>query len=127
MPEARGDFDVTLTPATEDEGASGVQRLLIAKSFTGDLTGISAGQMLSVTTPMEGSAAYVALETVTGTLGGRTGTFSLRHSGLMDRGDPFLSVDVVPDSATDELEGLRGTMSIEIDADGHHYRFEHTL
>ena len=76
---------------------------------------------------MEGSAGYVALEQVTGTLHGRTGTFYLQHSGTMDRGAPTLSVTVVPDSGTGALTGLTGRMNIIIEAGAHPYEFDYTL
>ena len=51
----------------------------------------------------------------------------LQHTGLMDRGTPSLSVVVVPDSGTGELEGLAGEFKINI-ADGKHsYEFIYRL
>jgi hypothetical protein len=95
------------------------------KVFAGDLTATSKGEMLSVGTPIKGSAVYVAIERVTGTLGRRRGSFCLHHTGIMNRGAPSLTISVVPDSGTDELVGLTGTMAIII-ADGKHsYEFEY--
>ena len=124
---ASGAFDVKLTPQTPDDKAAGVGRMTIDKQFHGDLEGTSKGVMLAVSTSVEGSAGYVALEQVSGTLRGRSGTFTLQHSGTMTRGVPQLSVTVVPDSGTGQLVGLAGRMSIQI-ADGKHsYDFEYTL
>lgn len=126
---ASGTFEVKLTPRTPDEEAesSSIGRLSISKQFHGDLEGTSTGQMLAVSTAVEGSAGYVAMEQVSGTLHGRRGTFALQHSGTMDKGAPQLSVTVVPDSGTEGLTGLSGRMSIEI-ADGKHsYLFEYEL
>jgi len=82
---------------------------------------------LAVMTDVKGSAGYVAMERVHGTLDGRSGTFALQHSGTMTRGEGQLSVTVVPDSGTGQLAGLSGTMSINI-ADGEHsYEFDYTL
>ena len=105
MARARGDFVVTLTPQSTDEitGASTLARLAIDKQFTGDLIGVSKGEMLSAGTPTKGSAGYVAIERVSGALHGRTGTFVLQHSGTMTRGSPELTVSVVPDSGSGEL------------------------
>ena len=81
----------------------------IDKRFHGDLEGASQGEMLSFMTGTKGSAAYVAgIEKVTGTLGGRKGTFVLAHNGTMNRGAPELRVAVVPDSGTGELTGISG-------------------
>jgi hypothetical protein len=76
---------------------------------------------------VKGSAGYVAMERVTGTLKGRTGSFVLQHSGTMTRGAPQLSVTVVPDSGTGQLTGLAGTMTIKINEGKHSYEFEYTL
>ena len=119
---AKGTFAVKLTPA---EGA--VTRMTIDKVFYGDLTGSSKGEMLAAMTPVKGSAGYVAIETVTGELAGRKGAFTLQHSGTMSGGKQELSVTVVPDSATGELAGLAGRMSIRIEGKEHFYEFTYSL
>ena len=99
----------------------------IDKQFHGDLEGTSQGQMLSAGTSTKGSAGYVAIERIAGTLHGRAGTFVLQHSGTMTRGAPELSVTVVPDSGTGQLVGLSGKLNIKI-ADGKHsYEFDYAL
>ena len=121
---AMGTFDVQLVPEPSDEY---VGRLAISKKFKGDLEAASSGQMLSTSTEVQGSAGYVAMERVSGTLGGRHGTFVLMHSGIMRRGSQHLAITVVPDSGTGELVGLSGSLAITI-ADGRHsYDFEYTL
>ncbi|HYO45575.1 MAG TPA: DUF3224 domain-containing protein, partial [Gemmatimonadota bacterium] len=97
------------------------------KRFHGDLEAVSKGQMLAAGTGVDGSAGYVAIEEVSGRLHGRSGTFLLQHSGTMTRGAPHLSVTVVPDSGTDQLAGLAGTMTIEIEDGNHSYEFDYTL
>jgi hypothetical protein len=100
----------------------------IDKQFHGELEGTSKGYMLSsAATVVKGSGGYVAMERVTGTLKGRSGSFVLQHSGTMNRGVPQLSVTVVPDSGTGQLTGLAGTMTIKIDAGKHSYEFEYSL
>jgi hypothetical protein len=126
---ASGTFEVALKPQTpynQDEGAT-LGRLSIDKQFHGDLEGISKGEMLSAGTAVEGSAGYVAIEQVAGTLHGRSGTFILQHNGSMTRGAPELTVTVVPDSGTGELVGLAGKMEIKITDGKHLYDFEYTL
>ncbi|HEX6642643.1 MAG TPA: DUF3224 domain-containing protein [Thermoanaerobaculia bacterium] len=125
----RGTFEVKMQPLPPYNDAEGATagRFALDKQFRGELEATSKGEMLTGGTVTKGSAGYVAIETVTGTLAGRNGTFMLQHSGTMDRGAPSLTIGVIPDSGTGELEGLRGTMSIEI-ADGQHrYTFEYTL
>jgi hypothetical protein len=122
---ATGTFEVKLTPqAAEGDGPG---RMLIDKQFHGDLDGRSIGQMLAHRTEVAGSAGYVAMEKVTGTLHGRAGSFVLQHSGAMNRGVAELSVTVVSDSGTGELAGLAGKMAIAIAEGKHSYEFEYTL
>lgn len=129
MTQASGEFDVKMTPQTPDDKSAGaaVGRFLLDKQFHGDLQANSKGEMLAVSTEVQGSAGYVAMEQVTGRLNGRSGSFALQHTGTMTRGAFQLSVTVVPDSGTDELVGLSGRMAIKIDEGKHSYEFEYTL
>ena len=122
---ARGTFDVVLTPVGAADAPVG--SMMIAKTFHGDLAGTSAGQMLAIRTATNGSAGYVAMERVTGTIAGRHGSFALQHSGTMDRGTPTLHVGVVPDSGTDALAGIAGTMDIVVSPGKHDYSFRYRL
>jgi hypothetical protein len=126
---ATGPFDVKLTPQPPDDGAEkpAVGRLRIDKQFHGDLEATSQGQTLAAGTAVQGSAGYVALELVSGTLAGRTGTFVLQHHGIMDRGTPQLAITVIPDSGTGELTGISGKMAIQIEGGKHSYDFEYSL
>jgi hypothetical protein len=123
---ATGTFEVTVTPqADEHATGAGLGRMTLDKVFQGDLTGTSRGQMLAAGTPVEGSAGYVAIERVEGTLAGRRGSFLLQHTGVMTRGAPALTVTVVPDSGTGDLVGLSGRMAIIIEGKKHSYEFEY--
>lgn len=101
--------------------------MTLDKKYHGDLDAASTGEMLTAGTPVKGSAGCVAVERVTGTLHGRRGSFALQHSGTMDRGAPTLSITVVPDSGTGELEGIAGSMSLTIDGTKHSFGFDYTL
>src|SRR4029077_16791107 len=122
-------FEVKLAPLSTDveSGGSSLARLSIDKQFRGDLEGTSKGEMLSAGTQVKGSAGYVAQERVTGTLGGRRGSFVLQHTGVMNRGAPGLTITVVPDSGTADLTGLSGTMTIIIEAGKHSYEFDYDI
>ena len=126
---AAGPFEVKLTPqTTSDQDNASLARMSIDKQFHGELEGTSKGEMLSAMTPVKGSAGYVAMEKVNGALNGRTGSFVLQHSATMNRGTPELSITVVPDSGTGELEGISGKMDIQIAPGGKHsYVFDYTL
>jgi hypothetical protein len=128
---AKGPFEVKLAPQKADNPqatGSGHGRMSIDKRFHGDLEATSQGEMLSIMTETKGSAAYVAIEKVTGALGARRGTFMLVHSGTMNRGEPRLDVLVVPDSGTGDLTGISGRMKIVIGPGGEHsYEMEYSL
>ena len=124
---AVGTFEVKLNP--QDEGAeAAVGRMTIDKQFQGDLVGTSKGQMLmAASESVKGSAGYVAIEKVTGTLNGRSGTFYLQHTGTMNRGAGELTITVIPDTGTDQLTDLRGRMNIIIEGGKHSYEFDYEL
>ena len=124
---AIGTFEVKLNP--QDDGPDApVGRMTIDKQFHGDLAGTSKGQMLMSSSPsVNGSAGYVAIERVTGTLNGRSGSFYLQHSATMTRGAGELTITVIPDSGTDELLGLQGNMNIIIAEGKHSYEFDYEL
>jgi hypothetical protein len=126
---ASGTFEVKMTAQTQQDQSLGptVGRFSLDKQFHGDLEGTSQGEMLAVGTAVNGSAGYVAMEQVTGTLNGRPGAFALQHSGTMTRGAPQLSVSVVPDSGTGELIGLSGKMTINIVDGKHLYEFDYEI
>ena len=128
MSKASGMFTVTLTALPFDGVPSEMfGRRSIEKQFQGALDATSQGMMLSAGTATRGSAGYVAIEQVTGVLDGRRGSFVLQHHATMNRGVPSLSIIVVPDSGTDALAGLSGTMAITITDGTHAYDFEYTL
>lgn len=125
-----GTFDVTLDPMdgyASGGGGINLGRMSIDKQFHGDLEATSRGEMLSAMTAVQGSAGYVAIEQVTGTLSGKEGSFVLQHFGMMDKGNDRLLLEVVPDSGTGELAGLRGEMRIDIKDGKHFYEFDYQL
>ena len=125
-----GTFEVSLNPLdcyTQGEDEINFGRMSIDKNFTGELSASSKGEMLSVMTPVKGSAGYVAIEQVSGTLSGRKGSFVLQHFGTINRGNDRLILEVVPDSGTSELSGLTGKMTINIEGGQHYYEFEYEL
>ncbi len=126
---AKGTFAVALQPLPFEgaDAGSKLGRASIDKQMSGDLVATTNGQMLSAMTDTKGSAGYVAIERVTGTLHGKRGTFVLQHTGIMNRGVPSLAVTVVPDSGTDELQGLEGEFAINIVDGKHYYEFAYRL
>jgi hypothetical protein len=129
MPFITGTFDVTLNPETLSDTAaqSGLGRLSLDKRYHGALDASAQGEMLSVRASVAGSAGYVALERVEGSLDGRHGSFYLQHSGTMTRGAPALSVTVVPDTGTEQLQGLSGSLAIRIEGGQHYYDFTYEI
>ncbi|SFM52739.1 DUF3224 domain-containing protein [Variovorax sp. OV329] len=126
---AEGSFNAEIKPQADPAAADGVSlgRLSLDKRFEGDLVATGQGQMLTAMTPVQGSAGYVAIERITGTLHGKQGSFVFQHTGTMTRGAQQLSITVVPDSGTGELAGLSGSFRLQI-VDGRHlYTFEYQL
>lgn len=124
---AAGPFEVKMTPQAPADG-HGHGRMVLDKTYHGELEATSKGEMLAAQGAVQGSAGYVAIEQVTGRIGDREGSFFLMHTGTMDRGQPSLSIMVIPDSGAGGLTGLKGTMTIEIGEGGaHHYGFDYDL
>ena len=125
-----GTFEVILNPLdVYFQGIDGIDfgRMSIDKTFNGDLNATSKGEMLSIKTSVSGSAGYVALEQVSGTLSENKGSFVLQHFGTMDKGDDRLILEILPDSGTDQLVGLTGKMTINIEDGQHYYELEYEL
>lgn len=129
--QAKGPFDVKLTPQKGDNPPaekSGVGRMSIDKQYHGDLEASGLGEMLAIRCATTGSAGYVAMERVSGTLQGRRGSFVLQHNATMTRGTPYQNIVVVPDSGSGDLERISGTMTVVIAEGGQHsYVFDYTL
>jgi hypothetical protein len=126
---AKGTFTVQLQPlqAYNTDENSLLGRMSIDKQFQGDVEGVSKGEMIAARTAINNSAGYVAIERVQGSIHGRTGAFVLQHSSTMNRGEATQNINVVPDSGTDELTGLTGSLTITIVEKQHYYDFEYSL
>ena len=129
MPQAQGTFEVKVAPLPPDDAtsATSISRYSLDKVYRGDLEGASAGEMIGAGNVASGSAGYVAVEQVTGTLHGKHGSFALQHSSTMDRGTFDMNIKVVPGSGTEQLAGIAGALTIIIEGKNHSYRFEYTL
>jgi len=127
MTTISGEFSVGMTAQDAEGQSPAIGRMLLDKQYHGALEARGAGQMLAIHGSMAGSAAYVALETVAGSLQGREGSFALVHQGRMNRGQPSLDISVVPDSGTGALAGLAGSMRIRVEGHQHFYDFEFSL
>ena len=127
---ATGTFDVKITPQASDLAPEGpnLGRMSLDKQFQGDLSGTAKGEMITAAgIAVKESAAYSAVERITGTLHGKQGSFALQHTGIMNRGTPTLNVTVVPDSGTAALAGLTGKMDIIIEGKLHKYVFDYEI
>ena len=128
--QATGMFEVKVKPLAEDEKVPGVAvgRMSIDKTFNGDIEGTSKGEMMTAGTQVKGSAGYVAVEIVTASIKGRSGTFTLLHHATMKQeGDFRMNIVVIPDSGTGGLVDLSGRMEIIIEGGKHSYKFDYTL
>jgi len=123
---AQGSFTVKVQPLTPAP-AEGISRYSIDKEIHGDLEATSKGEMFSAGDPRQGLAGYVAIETVTGTLAGKYGSFALQHMATMDKEGPKMNIVVVPGSGTGDLKGIAGIFTIHIDGGKHSYDLDYTL
>jgi hypothetical protein len=122
-----GTFEVKLAPQDDKSDDKSMGRMTIEKQWQGGLEGTSKGQMLTGGDVAKGSGAYVAIEKFTGTVGGRKGTLIFQHLGVMNRGATDLTITVVPDSGTDQLQGINGKLTIKMEGGKHLYDFEYTI
>lgn len=124
-----GAFNVTMTPTApaEHEGRTATGTMLLDKQYFGDLAATGKGTMLSAVTDTKGSAAYVAIERVSGTLAGKKGSFVIQHAGTMRAGAQQLRITIVPDSGSGELAGITGTMAIRMVERAHFYDLDYLL
>ncbi|MEP6906673.1 MAG: DUF3224 domain-containing protein [Pseudoxanthomonas sp.] len=129
MALATGTFEVQMQPQGAGDVAAGssLGRMSLDKQFSGDLQAVGKGEMLAARSDIPTSAAYVAIERVTGNLQGRSGSFALVHRGVMTALGQTLLIEVVPDTGTDELTGLSGTLGIRIEGGKHYYDFSYDI
>ena len=127
--QAKGEFDVKRTPQGSLDMGDGVEigHMRFDKQFHGSLDATSVVHMLAAMSPVDGSGAYVAIERIVGTLEGRAGSFLTQHSGVLTRGTPSLTLTVVPDTGTDALTGLSGSIAIDIVDGTHFYTFDYEI
>jgi hypothetical protein len=123
---ARGTFTVKIQPLTPAP-AEGLARFSIDKEIHGDLEATTKGEMFSGGDPKLGTAGYVAIEVVTGTLVGKHGSFAIQQMATMDESGRKLTAVVIPGSGTAELKGIAGTFTIEVAGGKHSYILEYTL
>ena len=124
--QAKGSFDVTLTPQESATDAP-VARMLLYKDFHGDLEAIAHGEMMAAHEPLTGAGVYVAVDRVTGTLDGRGGSFLMAHRGIRNADGQSLDIVIVPGSGTGQLTGITGTVGIEIVGKEHFYSVEYDV
>ena len=123
---AHGTFTVSVKPLTPPP-AEGLSRFSLDKEIHGDLEATSKGEMMGGGDYKQGTAGYVAIEMITGSLNGKHGSFALQHSSTRDQSGAKMNIIVVPGSGTDELKGIAGTFTIKIENGKHDYEFDYTL
>jgi hypothetical protein len=121
---ANGTFEVQLTPQEDVEAAAG--RMLIKKTYLGDMSGSGSGQMISKRTE-NGTAVYYAIEEFTGSVKGTSGGFTLLHKGRMSKESQSLEVSILEGSGSGELQSISGSMLIVRDSSGHRYELTFEL
>jgi len=121
---ATGTFEISLEPQQDKGSPAG--RMIINKTYKGDIDGTGLGQMLSKR--MEnGHAVYFAIEEVNATIAGKKGGFTLLHKGVMTPEGQSLSIEIMADSGTGELASISGYCEIEIQDKTHFYTLHYQL
>ncbi|HEX9200521.1 MAG TPA: DUF3224 domain-containing protein [Acidobacteriaceae bacterium] len=123
---AHGTFTVKVEPLTPTP-AEGITRFSINKEIHGDLEGTTQGEMFGGGDYKLGTAGYVGIEMVTGTLAGKHGSFVLQHFATMDKDGQHMMVKIAPGSGTGDFKGIAGTFTIVIAGGQHSYDLEYTL
>ena len=113
---ATGKFEINMAPQEDEDAPAG--RLVINKQYSGGLAGNGIGQMISKRTE-NGVAVYYAIEEFEGSLDGKTGSFTLVHSGFMSAQTQSLEVLILEGSGSGELVSISGSLKI-IQEDGEH-------
>jgi len=121
---ASGTFEIDLTPQEDSGFAAG--RMLIRKTYLGDMTGSGIGQMISKRLE-NGTAVYYAIEEFSGLVQGKSGGFTLVHKGHMSKESQSLDVTILEGSGSGELQNISGSMLIIQDANGHQYELTFEL
>jgi len=110
MTTAKATFEIkSWEEKTYDEanGRPKLTRASVKKTFHGDLNGESNVEYL-MSYAKDGSASFVGLERFVGSVGGRSGSFVFQHDGTFINGVAKDRYVVVPNSATEDLVGIRG-------------------
>ena len=118
MPSTSATFEIkewNEEPFDEAVGVAKLTRASVIKEYTGDIEGSSATEWLMAYHP-DKSAAFVGLERIKGTVGGRRGTLVLQHVGTFSEGAATATLTVV--SGTDELKGATGNGDLIADPSG---------
>ena len=123
---AKGTFELKAwdeKPFNEMNGMPKLTRASVIKSYQGDITGEGKLEYLMMYRD-DGSASFVGLERVVGSVGGRSGSFVLQHSGTFKEGVATVTLVVVPGSGTGDLRGMRGEGGFSV---GHQPPYAMTL
>jgi hypothetical protein len=116
MTEIIAQFQVTGWEEGAFDEQTRTQRVTVRKTFSGEVEGTSVAELLAA--GADGGRGYVASEFFTGSIQGRKGTLIFQHGGLDDGVAPYTFGNIVPNSGTDELSDLRGTIAFRHDESG---------
>ena len=106
---AKGGFEITdwkEKPAGTRSGPK-VTRATVTQKFTGDIKGTGTTEYLMVYRP-DKTAEYSGVQVISGSIGGRKGSFALLLRGRYDGKEATTKWEVVPAAAKGALLGLSG-------------------
>ncbi len=106
-----GAFEVTGWSEEQAPGLEGAAKVTIARieqRFTGGIQAETISDTV-MTYREDGTAEFLGYQRVQGGIGDKVGAFVFRATGNFDGKEARTSIEVVPNSATGDLTGLRGT------------------
>jgi hypothetical protein len=108
--EARCTFRIVAwkeDPYDAPEGGTKLSHATVSQAYTGAIEGTGAVEYL-MSYAADGTAEFVGLERITGSVEGRSGSFVLRHAGVFEGGKAKSSWTILPGRGTGALSTLRG-------------------
>ena len=114
MTTARGSFQVTggtEDPYDELDGGIKLTHASGGQSFSGDIDGEGEVHWLMLYRP-DKTAHFVGLQRITGSIGGRTGSFVATAEGDHDGTGSTITFSIAPNSGIGELTGISGDGSL---------------
>ena len=108
--EAKATFKITgwdEKPYQEFEGGAKLTRAKVTQAYQGEISGTGEVEFL-MSYAVNGTASFVGVELVKGTIAGKSGSFVIQHVGTYDSGGARSVWSIVPGTGIGGLAGITG-------------------